>query len=320
MAVVLSSCHSGITRALKAPETALTVSAVLVYPVRLTGTPALRWRELELGQRLVQAGLARAGGRLAIYGPTEFTVSRWDDPRWAASTAAPLVLGEGRRLDEVLAVRTSAERRVTSNVTERQDAQGRARGGAVSEEVTWLCTLELLRPSTGEVLGTFTAQVTSDPFAPTGEEEFDPDPALTRLLERMVAEALRWTLEALPDQAPDVALPRLTLALGPAATISQREPDAAPMDALSTEVWVHNRARFLSPSLPEAHVPTVARLAQGMLVLEAPPGAGVQAGDVIVRVHGAPALPQVLARRRLRDAPVPVVVRRGRRELDALCP
>lgn len=320
LALGLVSCHGGIARTLKPPATPLTVSTIVVYPVRLTGTQALGWREFELGQRLVDVGLAKYGGRLAFFGPSEFKVARWDEAAWTASSVVPQLIRAGRRPDETLVLRATAEKRVANSAMERRDAQDLAKGGIVTEEVTWVCALELLRPSTGEVLGEFTGQVTTDPFTPTGEEEFDPDSPMTHLLERMALEALKWSAKALPDDAPDVGAPPVTLAMSPAVTAAQADTGLTSMDALAGEVWVQNRARFLTPKLPDEQVSTVSRLPLGMLVLDASKGAGVEPGDVILRVDEAPPLPQVLYRKRLRGGGVPVTVKRGGMELDALIP
>jgi hypothetical protein len=320
LAVGLLGCHGGIARSLKAPATPLTVSTVVVYPVRLTGTPPLGWREFELGQRLVDVGLAQYGGRLAFFGPSEFQVSRWGEAAWTASTVVPQLIRAGRKPDEALVLRATAEKRVANSAMERRDADDRAKGGIVTEEVTWLCTLELVRPSTGEVLGEFTGQLTVDPFTPTGEEEFDPDAPMTHLLERMALEALEWTAKALPDDAPDLDALPVTLAMSPAVTAAQDDTGLSAMDALTAEVWVQNRARFLTPKLPEDRVSDVSRLPLGLLVLDARAGAGVLPGDVILRVDGAAPLPQILYRKRLRGGGVPVTVKRGGAELDTLIP
>ena len=64
----------------------------------------------------------------------------------------------------------------------------------------------------------------------------------------------------------------------------------------------------------------MARTAGGLYVVTAPSGASVTAGDVILSVDGEPALPEVLARKRLRGVPVEVRVGRGGLERGALIP
>lgn len=321
LVVVLAGCRSGVTRTLHPPKEPLVVSSIVVYPVRLTGTKPLSWREFELAQRLVDAGLRAHGGRLAFFGPSEFQVSKWAEASWRASTVVPQLIRQGFKPDEAVVLRTTAERRTSSSAMERRDASDLAKGGVVTEDVQWLAQVEVLRPSTGEVLAEFSAEVKVDPFAPpTGDEEFDPDVALTRLVEKLGLEALGWAAKALPDGAPDVDPPPLTLAMTPAITTAHLDSGVATMDALTAEVWVQNRARFLTPSLPEAVVMAVARQPLGLYVVEAKDGAGVQAGDVILRVDKAPPLPQVLYRKRLRGVPVPVTVKRGGAQVDASIP
>lgn len=320
LVLVLSGCRSGFTRTIHEPSQPLLVSTVIVYPVRLTGTQPAAWREFELGQRLVDVGLRSHGGQLAFFGPSEFQVSNWKLAAWTASTVVPLVIRAGRKPDEAVVLRATAEKRVASSAMERRDKDDLAKGGVVTEEVTWVCEVELVRPSTGEVLAEYSGKVTVDPFTPTGEEEFDPDSPMTHLLEKMALDALKLAAKALPDGAPDVAPAPLTLAMSPAVTAAQPDTGLSSMDALAAEVWVQNRARFLTPTLPEAQFSVASRLPLGLLVLDAKEGAGVLPGDVILRVDEAPPLPQVLARARLKGVPVQVTVKRGSAQVDALIP
>ncbi|MCC6334115.1 MAG: hypothetical protein IT380_09035 [Myxococcales bacterium] len=318
--LVFAGCRSGFSRTVHEPRQPFIVSSVVVYPVRLTGTRALGWREFELGQRLVDAGLAKYGGQLAFFGPSEFQVTKWQEVSWTASTVVPQVIRSGHKPDEAVVLRATAERRVASSAMERRDADDKAKGGIVTEEVTWVCELELLRPSTGEVLVNFAGQVAIDPFTPTGEEEFDPDAAMTHLLEKMGLAALKVAASALAEDAPEAKASPVTLAMSPAVTAAQPDTGLSSMDALAAEVWVQNRVRFLTPRLPEDQVSAAARMPLGLLVVEAQDGASVQPGDVIVRVDDQPPLPQVLARARLKGVPVQVTVKRGGAQVEALIP
>ncbi|MEW5737649.1 MAG: hypothetical protein AB1938_01920 [Myxococcota bacterium] len=318
--LTVASCRSGFSKSFHEPKQPLVVTTVVVYPVRLTGTQAMGWREFELGQRLLDVGLSKYGGQLAFFGPSEFQVTKWQENSWTASTVVPQVIRSGRKPDEAVVLRATAEKRVASSAMERRDADDKAKGGIVTEEVTWVCELELVRPTTGEVLANFVGQVTIDPFTPTGEEEFDPDSAMTHLLERMSLEALKVAAGALPEDAPDVDPASVTVAMSPAVTAAQADTGLSSMDALAAEVWVQNRARFLTPKLPLEQVTAAARLPLGLLVLEAKDGASVQPGDVIVRVDDQPPLPQVLARARLKGVPVTVTVKRGSAQVEAVIP
>lgn len=316
--ICLGACQSTITRRVSEPATPLSVRGVVVYPVRLSGSaPAHGWRAFELGQRLVQVGLDAHGTELALFGPSEFAVSRWDDDSWRSSTAGPVVLREGLRLDEVLVLRAAAEQRVAEGSLARQRADGSEGGGLTTREETWLCDVWLLRPTTQETLAAFHSQLTVDPFARTGEEDYDADAALTHRLEAMarLAYARAATFRA-PDARRAATLP-LGLALTPAVTWAAGDTPRG--DALSAEVWLQGRARFLTPGLGDDEVVPLSRLPEGMLVTAAPAGAGVEAHDVVLRVADGPALPQVLLRRRL-AGPVQVVVRRAGRPLAVTVP
>lgn len=317
---VLVGCSSGITKVIRPPAAPLTVSAVIIAPVRIVGAEAPGWRRFELGQRLVQGGLREAGDRLAFFGPAEVQITRWEEPGWLGNTAVPLLARAAVPVDQAVIIRGTVEQRQASTMQEREDAKGRARGGVANQETTWVATVELLHPSTRQVLGEFSGAVTIDPFAePTGEEEFDPAPAMTRLLERLGKEALalarKWELDR-----PAARDPGFTLALTPATTAAQPDAAAAQTDALQAEIWMQARARFLSPWLTDDQAAKLARTPKGLWVVAAPGDAAVQPGDVILSVDDQPALPEVLARKRLTGVPVQVRLGRGGNERDAVIP
>ncbi len=318
--VVLVGCASGITRTLKPPTDPLTLAAVVITPVRLTGTEAPGWRRFELAQRQVDVALREVGERLAIFGPAEVHVSRWDEPGWLGNTALPVIARAAIPVEQAVLIRSTAEQRQASSMQEREDGKGLKKGGVASQETTWLLTVELLHPSSRQVLAEFAAQVTIDPFAePTGEEDFDPAPPMTRLLEAMTREALgvarRWALDR-----PRVRDSGLTLALSPAITAAQPDAAAAQPDALQAEIWMQARARFLSPWLTEDQAAKLARTVPSLSVVAAPGDASVKPGDLILSVDGQPPLPEVLARKRLTGVPVEVRVGRGGNERDAVIP
>lgn len=315
----LAGCTSGRTLVVHEPQGALTVAAVVVTPVRLLGVDAPGWRRFELAQRQVDLGLRQLGERLAFVGPGELQVSRWEEPGWLGTTALPLLVREGVPAEQALLLRTTAERRDGASSDERHNVAGRARGGTAALHLSWHLTVELLHPSTRQVLAEVGGAVTVDPFAdPTGEEEFDPAPPMTRLLEALTRDALgvaaRWALPRTVEESG------LTLALSPAVTAAQPDAAEAQPDALQAELWMYARARFLAPWLPEAEATALARTPSGLLVVGAPASAPVQPGDLILSVDGAPALPQVLARRRLAGAPVPVRVGRAGAERETAIP
>lgn len=316
----LMSCSSGITKVIRPPETPLTVSAIVIPAVRLTGTDAPGWRRYELAQRQVQLGLRACGERIAFFGPTEVQISRWDEPGWLGNTAVPALARAGVPVDQAVLIRSTAELRQASTTQEREDATGAAKGGVASQETQWLVTVEVLHPSSRQVIAELSGQVNVDPFAtPTGEEEYDPAPPMTRLLERLTREAIdvarKWEIDR-----PAVSDPGLTLALSPAFTAAQPDAAAAQTDALQAEVWMQARARFLSPWLDEGLVARLSRTSRALYVVAAPGGAPVQPGDLIISIDEQPPLPEILARKRLSGAPVPVRVGRGGNERDAVIP
>jgi len=317
---VLTGCSGGITKVIRPPETPLTVSAVVITPVRITGTQAPGWRRFELAQRQVEVGLEDRGDRLAFFGPSEVQITRWEEPGWLGNTAVPLLARSAIPVDQAVLIRTTAEQRLASSTQEREDEKGRAKGGVASEERTWLLTVELLHPSSRAILAELSAKVTIDPFAtPTGEEEYDEAPPMTHLLESLTREALRIVRRWEADR-PAASDSGLTLALSPAITAAQPDADAAQTDALQAEVWMQARAKFLSPWLTDEQLTKLARTAPSLVVMAAPGGGSVQPGDLILSIDGQPALPQVLARKRLTGVPVEVRVGRGGNERDAVIP
>ena len=320
LCVVVTGCSGGITKVIKPPESPISVAAVVITPVRITGTEGPGWRRFELAQRQVEVGLRECGDRLAFFGPGEVKVTRWEEPGWLGNTAVPLLTKAAVPVDQAVLIRTTIEQRLASSTQEREDDKGRAKGGVASQEVTWLLTVELIHPSSRQIIAELSAKVVIDPFAdPTGEEEFDAAPPMTRLLESLTKEALRiarrWELDR-----PTSRDSGLTLALSPAITAAQPDSAAAQTDALQAEIWMQARARFLSPWLSDDQAAKLARTAPSLFVVAAPGGGSVQPGDLILQIDGQPALPEVLARKRLAGVPVEVRVGRGGNERDAVIP
>jgi hypothetical protein len=320
LCLCLAGCSGGITKTIRPPASPLTVSAVVITPVRITGTEAPGWRRFELAQRQVDIGLRECGDRLAFFGPAEVQISRWEEPGWLGNTAVPLLARAALPVDQAVLIRTTIEQRLASSTQEREDDKGRAKGGVASQETTWLINLELVHPSSRQIIAEFSAKVVIDPFAePTGEEEFDAAPPMTRLLESLTKEALRVARRWEVDRAA-ARDSGLTLALSPAVTAAQPDAAAAQTDALQAEIWMQARARFLSPWLTDDQAAKLARTAPSLSVMAGPSGLSVQPGDLILSIDGQPALPEVLARKRLAGVPVEVRVGRGGNERDAVIP
>ncbi|MGV3622827.1 MAG: hypothetical protein ACO1OB_18560 [Archangium sp.] len=318
--LLFTSCASGFTSTLHEPSTPITVSAVVIPPVRMLGAGEASWHRFELGQRQVDVALRLMGDRLAVVGPAQVQISRWDEPGWLGTNALPVLTRAGLPPSEALVLRATAEQRVTSGTMEREDSKGLAKGGRATHETTWLVTVELIHPGNREALAEFSGQVTVDPFAaPTGEEEFDPDWPMTRLLEKLTREALSAAKEDLGDR-PAVNDSGLTLALSPAFTAAHPDASSAQTDALQAEVWMQARARFLSPWLDEGTAAKLARMPPVLFVYAAPGNASLRPGDMILSIDGQPPLPEVLARKRLTGVPVEVRVGRDGNERDEVIP
>ncbi|XXF80428.1 hypothetical protein P2318_11940 [Myxococcaceae bacterium GXIMD 01537] len=287
----------------------LSASAVVVYPLGFRWD-APEWRSRELTQRLIDTALAGAGERALFFGPSEVKVYRAsDDNAWAASNAVTVFTPYGIRPEAALVLRTWAEKRVQSGQGELLDGQGRTVGHSSVEEATYLGHVEVVHPSTQQVVLELTGEAREDPFAERTDDGADPAPELTRLMEGLVGEAvkalqphLRAPREPSPSAVSVALVPWEAFDFGPVL---------ARLDALDAEVLRQQRLRFSNPSLPVPELDRLARQPGGLYVLSAPPGAKLVPGDLILSLEGAPALPQALARARLAPVPVEAQVRRA---------
>ncbi len=290
----LVGCVAGVQRVVHELPAPPRVSTIIIPGARLTGVEAPGWRAFELAQRQVAVALSLVGRQLAVVGPAQVKVVHFDRAGWDGTTALPLLSRAQLAPDEAVLLRTSAELREAETTFEREDARGEDRASTRSRQARWLLTVEVLHPATATVLAEVHGQLDEDPFAPPNEqEEFDPHWAMTRLLE--------------------------TLTLAPAITAAQPDAARAQPDALRAEVWMQNRARFLTPWLDEAQAARLARTPPSLVVLAAPGGARLQPGDLILSVDGQPALPEVLARGRLKGQ-VRLRVGRAGEERDEVLP
>ena len=287
----------------------LTAHAVVVYPFGFRWEqPA--WRSVELSQRLVDEALALAGDEALFFGPSEIRVYRpQDDNAWVASNAVVRLAAQGIRAEQGLVLRPWAERRVQSALRELQDAQGRPAGVGNVEETTFVGHVEVLHPSSGQVLVEVSGEAVSDPFAERTDEGegADPAPVLTKLMVDLTREALSALDGTLrPPRPPSPPLAQVALLPWEALDLTST---LAPLDALDAEVVRHQRLRFANPTLGPDAVARLSRLPAGLYVLEAPEGGKLAPGEVVVGLEGAPALPQALARVRFSPTPVQARVR-----------
>jgi hypothetical protein len=306
--VMLSGC-SGLSRVVKAPPQPLELTTVFVYPVGITGLERRPSRVFELSQRTLDRAVKDAGDRLAFFGPTEFHVMKPEvDDAWVASDAIPVLVKSGSRPEQGAVLRVTVERRVISSSTVAESLKGQARGGSSTEETTWLVRAEVLHPSSSTTLIEVSGQVTVDPFAaPPPEAEWDPAPQLTVLLDSVVSAAMRHAADHAASRTVSPA-PAIVVAATPASMQWMGASDEN-ADALQREIAQQNRARLLAPSATEQQAAALAKGLSGTGVLT---GDGkLQAGDVILTVDQAPALPQVLARVRFKGAPAELEVKRA---------
>jgi hypothetical protein len=305
---------SGLTRVIREPSSPLELTTVFLYPVAVSGLEVGPERVFDLSQRACDQAVRLAGDRLAVFGPTDFKVIKPDlDNAWVATTALPVLVQSQSRADQGAALRLFVERRVSSSVLQAESLKGQARGGGASEETTWLVRAELSHPSSTTTLIEVSGQVTVDPFAtPPPEAEWDPAPALTRLLEQVVAEALRHGARFAITRQPR-PLPELVLVATPAASgwLQGAAPPAPEGDALTRELTLQNRARVLAPSATEAQAVGLAKALAGTFVLNGTDASALRTGDLILTVDGSPALPHTLARLRFKAGPAELEVKRA---------
>ncbi|MBX7113573.1 MAG: hypothetical protein K1X64_04495 [Myxococcaceae bacterium] len=285
-----------------------------------------------MSQRLIDVGIEVAGNRLAFYGPSEFKVMRAnDDSAWVATNALPLLLASGSRPDQGVVIRPWAEKREGNSSQETSDAKGRSRGAGQSMEMSYLGHLEIVHPSSREVLVELTGEVKVDPFsAPTDEDEYDPAKALTHLMESLMRKALAELTEYAPERNSSSAPFPYVLALTPKTALAyQGDSQTAfettalgKLDALEADLVQQSRARFACRTLSDLDAAKAVRLPPGLLVVEIPAeGSKLSKGDVLLQIDQDPALPQRLARQWLTGLPVQVKVRKaGGGETEVVLP
>lgn len=324
-AALLGGCKSGLSKKLYV-RPGLKVSAVAVYPF------AFRWEEpayrsFELSQRLIGAATVKGGEQFQFFGPSEFQVYRPDDDNpWAASNAVSLLSSAGLRPDQAVVLRPIAERRVHSGQKEVLDSRGKPVGAVKVQDVTYVGRVEILHPSTGDLVVEVAGQAEVDPFAER-EDDSDPAPELTALMEALTREAI----EALAQYAASTGEPPRELSLGlvfnPKLAFGYAEKGRPPLelklaalDPVEAELVTQGRVKFANPGLAEDEVAKLSRLPGGLWVRAAPEGSKLKEGDLITQVEEGPALPQSMHRLRFASAPARLKVRRAGEVIQVLFP
>jgi hypothetical protein len=317
--LLLSACAG--RQKLKAPE-GFAVAAAVVYPFGFKWE-APGYRAFEVSQRLIDVALAENGDRIAYFGPSEFKVISFDENQgWVASTALPLLTRNQIKPEQAVILRPWAEKRVNSSSNEAQDKAGVTRGASATQLTQYFAHVEIVHPSTGQVMADLSTEFSVDPFeaaarAAKQEIDADPDPELTEALEGLMRDAASaLNRYAVPHERPK-ELP-YTLAITPAeamryavGTEMEARLENTTRDAADSAVFLQSRAMFANPRLPAEIAAKLVKLPPGIYVVAAPPGGPLAAGDLILGVEGKTALPQVLARSRLSGTPPQLKVRRG---------
>ena len=321
-------CAGGVQKTVRFPDQRLELTTAFVYPMEFRWEEPV-YRSFELSQRLTDEAVRTSGEQFAFFGPSEFKVMKpKDNGAWVASTALPLLISSGHRADQGVIIRPWVERRKNSSAQETFDKKGKATGMATMEETIYLGHVDVVHPSSSQVLIEMSGEVKVDPFTSEEvEDESDPARPLTKMMAALMQEAVR-VLASQAMRRPVRPELGLTVALTPQATLSYSEDgkpstavDLAAKEPVAQEIFVQDRAKFLAPFLSTAELPKVVKMPVGTYVVAAPPGAKVSPGDLLLTIDGAPALPQVLARLRFSDVPAQVRVRKlSGEETEVLLP
>ncbi len=269
-------------------------AAVVLEPVRGTGGEDLS----ALGQRLTAVTLQAVGGEALVWAGTEVQLLHPERRDWTALTAVPLLRAAAIRPEQTLVVQARVESGQAASQQEVRGAGGAAVGAAA--ELHWRATVEVLQPSTGQVLVETFAEARSDPFARGGTEAAAREPAA--VLERAVSEALAplrgsWAAPR-PPHGP-VLLTWTVVAV----------PEGRLLHGLDAEVQRLELLQTANPGLDEEEAARLARLPPGVLVRESPLGFRLRAMDVVLSIDGVPANAAALARCRFATTPTVLEVR-----------
>lgn len=302
--VLLVSCQSRIQRRGEVPPQ-LECSALIVYPFRFLWSEA-PYRQEEMAQRLLRVAAEEVKGQAFLFGPPEFSVFHIDEPApsWLGSDALQLLPPYAIPPEHGLVLRASADLRVASGQHELLNAKGKAEKRMAHEERSYVGRVEIVHPSSSQVLLELEDTVTVDPFAERAEDEADPAPELTALMERLAHAALREFKDRW--RAPKEPL----APLAQVTTLPSHEKATEGLDLLDAELLRHRRLRFANPEMGVSEADQLVTLPAGLYVVKAPSPTQLEEGDVILQINGQPALPQMLERLRLANAPARILLRK----------
>jgi hypothetical protein len=275
VALLALACSGAPTRRTEAVS-GLRVSALMVEPLRTSGG---------VGEDDASALSARVGlrtvttvsGRALVWGPSEVRVLHPERSDWTATDALTIVRAAGVLPTEVLLIRARLDR---NSAQGRQEVANRSGGSAAGASAEWTdrVRVELLQPSTGNVVVESSAEIHVDLFGPDGQ---GPGPLLDRVLDDAIG-----GLQAQWARAPL-----------PALEVWQLLPATGGM-GLDAEVRQLGQLRLANPGLGEDDAVRLMRRPSGVYVRQAEIITRLHAGDVVTAVDGVPASPQSLDRAR----------------------
>ncbi len=325
--LLVLGCASGFKERVLLPKDPPELTTVIVYPFGFRW-PEASYRSFELSQRLIDAAAGEYGDKLTFYGPTEFKVLReGDNSGWVSTTALTLMTSNNEKAERAVMLRPWAERRITSSSSQTFDKRGKAKGGNSNEETLYIGHVEVVHPSSRDVLVEISGEAQTDPFAEgTPDDEFDPERVLTELMTRLTQQALKTVASLSParEVKPD---PKVKLALTPNSSLAFKEEgrpsgsdEMSALDPVAAELFIDNRARMLCPSLTDAQLAKVVKAPLGLYVLAAPEGSKLKDGDVITAIDSGPPLPQHFYRLRFSTVPAQLTVQRSGQQTEIVFP
>ena len=315
---LLAGCRTPTAHSTVAVTPGTSVSLLAVYPF------GFRWEEppyraVEMAQRLIRVSLEKEN-RLLVLGPSEFRLFRSEPSNaWATTNLLSQLVPLGVKPERAMVLQAWAERRVHQVQKDLTAASGRSAGSVRTEETLYIGHVELLHPSSHQIAIEVHDEVTADPFADVSDDDSDPAPQLTSLMERLTAEALgalRPSVVAVGSAQPSV----FTFAFQPQAELEAEGP-LPQTDPLQEELLLQSRIRYANPGMTNGALARLCRLGGGLWVVGTAVGAKLKPGDLVETLDGKPALPQTFHRAQFSQVPATAKVRRATgEEVELLLP
>ena len=294
LAAALCGCGGVPVTTHASVDPALKLSALVLEPV-LGASPA---ETGALGQRLTAVALEAVAGEALVWAGAEIQVLHPERKDWTATTAFPLLHAADIRPRQAVVLQARVQSGQSASQQEVQGASGSEVGAAA--ELHWRATVEILQPSTGQLVVETFAEAHADPFAGGGTDAALREPGA--VLERAAKEALdrlkgTWT----PPRNPRGPV-LLTWTVVPA-------PEGRLSRGLDAEVQRLALLQTANPGLDETEAAQLARLPPGVLVRESALGFRLRPQDLVLSIDSAPANAAALARCRFATSPTALEVR-----------